>query len=156
MYPIYSPQVAFIDDGIVVPGTGGSHCITWCYGPGGYIVNPTGGLLGDSANIDNLILSPPLAWPAGHDGAILTFDVYHHEDLVAGVSPGIFYQWHVRSVSSANPDDLAQAPWEDRNFVYYDRGIYRNEVQGVSDLLVPGRTHVQIALRCLEYGWAVT
>ncbi|MEN8008549.1 MAG: hypothetical protein ABFS42_16185, partial [Candidatus Krumholzibacteriota bacterium] len=37
-----SPQVAFIDDGVVVPGTGGSKCINWCYGPGGYIVNTTG------------------------------------------------------------------------------------------------------------------
>jgi len=27
----YTPQVAFIDDGIVVPGTGGSECINWCY-----------------------------------------------------------------------------------------------------------------------------
>jgi len=26
----YSQQVAFIDDGIVVPGTGGSQCINWC------------------------------------------------------------------------------------------------------------------------------
>jgi len=31
----YSPQVAFIDDGLVVPGVGPSECITWCYGPGG-------------------------------------------------------------------------------------------------------------------------
>ena len=33
----YTPQVAFIDDGVVVPGTGGSDCINWCYGPGGYL-----------------------------------------------------------------------------------------------------------------------
>ena len=51
-----SAQVAFIDDGIVVPGTGGTHCITWCYGPGGYIVNNTGGLVGPDA-ITSLICS---------------------------------------------------------------------------------------------------
>ena len=39
-------QVVFIDDGLVVPGTGGSPCINWCYGPNGYIVNTTGGLAG--------------------------------------------------------------------------------------------------------------
>ena len=42
-----SQQVAFIDDGVVVPGTGGSDCINWCYGPGGYIVTTTGGLVGN-------------------------------------------------------------------------------------------------------------
>jgi hypothetical protein len=147
----YSPQAAFIDDGIVVPGTGGSHCITWCYGPGGYIVNPTGGLLGDPHEIDNLIVSPPVAWQDGYDGAILTYDVYRHEDLISGVSPNILYKWHVRSVNTGNPADLMQAPWEDRHFLYYGRN-YRSELQVVSDLLVPERTHVQVALGCIDYG----
>jgi len=34
-------QFAFIDDGLVVPGTGGFPCTTHCYGPGGFIVNPS-------------------------------------------------------------------------------------------------------------------
>ncbi len=150
-----SPQVAFIDDGVVVPGTGGTPCISWCYGPGGYIVNNTGGLQDEDDDIDNLLVSPPLIWPAGNGGAIFTFDVYRHEDLISGVSPGIFYQWHVRSVDSGDAADLADAPWVDRNFVYYGRN-YLSEVQNVSDLIVPGCTHVQVALRCLEYGWVFT
>ena len=118
-----SAQVAFIDDGQVVPGTGGTQCITWCYGPGGYIVNNTGGLVGPSAHIDNLLISPALAWPAGNDGAVLTFDVYHHDDLIAGVSPGVFYTWRVRSVATGNPADLEATYWEDReNSGYYGAG----------------------------------
>ncbi len=106
-------QVAFIDDGIVVPGTGGTSCITWCYGPNGYIVNNTGGLPARRAHIDNVIFSPVLEWPAGDDGAVLAFDVFVHEDLIAGVSPGIFYQWHMRSTVSTNPDDITAKAWED-------------------------------------------
>ncbi len=119
----YTPQVAFIDDGVVVPGTGGTQCITWCYGPGGYIVNNTGGLDGPDSHLDNLILSPVLAWPAGNEGAVLTFDAYAHEDLVASVTPGIFYAWYVRSAT--NPEDLATAPWRDRGLLYHGRG-YRS------------------------------
>ncbi len=147
-----SPQVAFIDDGIVVPGTGGTLCVTWCYGPGGYIVNNSGGLAGPEAHLDNLLLSPVLNWPAGNDGAELTFAVYRHEELTPGTSPGIFYQWHVRSTASGNPADLAAATWRNRNFVEMGTN-YLTQVELVSDLLEAGRTHVQIGLRCIEYGW---
>ncbi len=147
-----TPQVAFIDDGIVVPGTGGTACVTWCYGPGGYTVNNTGGLAGPDSHVENLLISPVMTWPAGNDGAIVTYDVYRHEELVAGVSPGIFYQWHVRSTNSGDPADLEGAAWQDRNFVYYGKS-YLSDVQAVTDLLEPGRTHVQMALRCIEYGW---
>ncbi len=147
-----SPQVAFIDDGIVVPGTGGTPCVTWCYGPGGYVVNNTGGLAGGpDDHINNLILSPVLEWPAGNDGAILTFTVYRHEEAVPGISPGIYYQWHVRS--AVNPADLPYAAWQDRNFVYRGGPDYIRNNFPVTDLLEPGRTVVQIGLRCIEYGW---
>ena len=39
-------QVAFIDDGLVVPGTGGSPCVNWCYGPDGWVFNVDAGLQG--------------------------------------------------------------------------------------------------------------
>jgi len=39
-----SPQIAFVDDGNVVPGTGGTMGLSWNYGPNGYVVNPVGGL----------------------------------------------------------------------------------------------------------------
>ncbi len=146
-----SPQVAFIDDGLVVPGTGGTPCVTWCYGPGGYIVNSTGGLGGPEAHLDNLVLSPPLAWPAGNDGAILAFGLYQHDDLYQG-GAGIVAGWQVRSVSSGDPADLATATWRSRGVLVLDTGYHRLE-ENVTGLMTSGRTHVQISLRCLELGW---
>jgi hypothetical protein len=146
-----TPQVAFLDDGVVVPGTGGSPCATWCYGPSGYILNCTGGLAGPAFHLQNLLVSPVLNWPAGADGAILTFTAYRHEEQIQHVSPGIYYQWGVRSATDAA--HLAYAPWQDRNYVYYGGPDYIRNDFVVTDLLEPGRTVVQISLRCVEYGW---
>ena len=60
----YTPQVAFIDDDVVIAGTGGSDCLTWCYGPGGYIVNTTGGLAGPAEHLHIALESPVMAWPS--------------------------------------------------------------------------------------------
>ena len=125
----YTAQVAFIDDGVAVPGTGGSHCINWCYGPGGYIVTTTGGLAGENEHIHNAIESPVMDWPQAKncvtpdpDGIILDFEVYQHEDLTAD-APGIFYTWSVRSAdtdgSAGGLQVITEQPWLDRNFVYY-------------------------------------
>jgi hypothetical protein len=59
----YSKLVAFIDDGLVVPGTGGTVGGPGNdYGPpGGYIVNNTGGLLG------SVVPHPGFGVLAGHD-----------------------------------------------------------------------------------------
>ena len=54
----YSNCIAFIDNGIVVPGTGGSFCQDWCYGPNGFIVSTTGGLAGPTSHIHNAVESP--------------------------------------------------------------------------------------------------
>jgi len=139
-------QVAFIDDGVVVPGTGGYLCTTWCYGPGGYIVNPEGGLAGPFFGIHNQIRSPILAWPSGgYDGAIYEFDVYRHETL-APTSPYIYYQWHVRSTASDNPTDIEAADWLNRNHIHYGGPEYYRGIKDVTDLMVPGRKFVQLSL----------
>lgn len=148
-----TPVVGFIDDGLVVPGTGGYLCTTWCYGPGGYIVNPEGGLAGPEDHIWNEIWSPILDWPgAGYDAAIYEFDVYRHETLSL-TAPGVFYVWHVRSVETGNPADMAGAAWYDRGFVYYGGPDWIRTSADVTDLLIPGRTHVQLALGVYELGW---
>ncbi|MFO7654798.1 MAG: FlgD immunoglobulin-like domain containing protein [Candidatus Krumholzibacteriia bacterium] len=151
----YSAQVAFVDDGYVVPGTGGTPCISWCYGPDGYIVNNSGGLAGPDRHLNVQIVSPVLEWPGGSfDGAILYFDVYRHEELGAfSVWPGMFYVWNVRSVNTGNPADLESAEWVNRNFVQYGGPDYIRHREPVTDLMVPGRTHVQIALEVTEFGW---
>lgn len=151
-------QVAFIDDGNVVPGTGGSDCINWCYGPGGHIVTTTGGLAGPEYHIHNSILSPVMPWPdPTFDGLTFAFDVYRHEDLTAD-APGIFYLWAMRSTDGSDPADIEDALWQDRAFVYYGGPDYYRPTWPLPDLMVPGRTFVQAKLEILElgyvWGWA--
>ncbi len=151
-------QVTFIDDGLVVPGTGGTPCITWCYGPGGYIVNNTGGLLADDTRdwfIHNRIVSPPIPWISGLDAATYSFDVYRHEELgPTSIWPGMFFEWEIRSTTSPDPMDLESAPWKDRNFVFYGGPDYVRFDEPVSDLLEPDPRWVQLALGVNELGWA--
>ncbi|MBD3220864.1 hypothetical protein GF314_06440 [bacterium] len=153
----FGPQVAFPDtpevgpDGFVEEFQAGQ---TWRYGPGGYIVNNQGGPAGPDFYINNLIISPAIEWPAGTDGCAINFNVFRHEELGAfGTWPGIFYQWHIRSVNTGDPADLEGASWEDRNFVYYGGPDYLSTGFVITDLLTNGRTHVQVGMRCIEYGY---
>jgi hypothetical protein len=148
----YSTQVAFIDDGVVVDGTGGYFCTSFCYGPSGFIVNPEGGLAGASAHIQNWILSPVVAWPANADAAYIQYEVYRHETMSGG-SPGIFYVWGVRSITGNDPAIMPAAAWADRNFVYFGGPDYIRDNQVVTDLLLPGRTYVQMSMGIYELGW---
>ncbi len=149
----HSPMVAFIDDGIVVPGTGGTQCTTWCYGPDGYIVNNTGGLAGPDAHIRNSIQSPIMAWPGGdYEGSDLSFDIWRDLNLTTW-APGIFFVWSVRSTNSTNPADIENSEWVDRNFVYYGGPDWFRMLQPVGDLIVPDAQWVQIELGIYELGW---
>jgi len=149
-----SPQVVFVDDGLVVPGTGGSLGTTWPYGPGGYIVNNTGGLAGPDDHIHNEVWSPPLPWPdLVLDKVFLSFDVYRHEALGDTlIWPGVYYTWSVRSTVDPAGEEGWTA-WQDRNFVYYGGPDYLRVTQDVSDLLGPGRQWIQVALGVYELGW---
>jgi len=149
-----SVQVAFIDDGVVVPGTGGTECVTWCYGPGGYIVNNTGGLMGEGYYLHNAVESPVLDWPEGNDAIRFDFDVYRHEELGDfGVWPGIFYQWGVRSTSDPVNDPIGEKRWSARGFAIYGGPGYFRHREVVTDLMQPGRVQVQVRLACIEYGY---
>jgi len=146
-------QVAFIDDGIIVPGTGGTLGMTHQYGPAGFIVNPVGGLGGPDHHLSNEIWSPPFGWPdPNQDGAILEFDVFIHEDLRVNQSPGMFGLWRVRSTDDP-AGETGWSAWRDRDYAYYGGPSYLRLVEDVSDLLLPGRTHVQIALGVKELGY---
>jgi len=149
-----SYQVAFVDDGVVVPGTGGSPCISWCYGPGGWIVNNTGGLLGPDFHLDNGIVSPPVALPAGSDGVDIAFDVYDAEhSWIPASDAGVFHTWRVRSTASGDPADLAAAAWRDRGILYQGRSVYERGGGPVADLLVPGACWLQLCLEVREWGY---
>jgi len=159
----YTPQLAFIDDDVVIPGTGGSDCINWCYGPGGYIVNTTGGLAGPAEHLHIAVESPIMPWPTAkeigdsdYDGIRLTFSAYRHEDLSAD-APGMFYTWGVRSAdtdgSAGDVQDITAQGWQDRNFVYYGGPDYTRAGDDVTDLMNQGRDEVQVQLACYELGW---
>jgi hypothetical protein len=155
----FTQQVAFIDDGVVVPGTGGSDCINWCYGPGGYIVNTIGGLAGPASHLQVNILSPVMHWPNdNYDGIRMAFDVYRHEDLSAD-APGVFYIWGVNSAdtdgSAGNGvQDLDTQNYLDRAFVYFGGPDYVRGDWDVTDLMNPGRDEIRIQLGVYELGWA--
>jgi hypothetical protein len=145
-------QVCFVDDGQVVPDTGGSPCVQWCYGPGGYVLNTDGGALGADGRLDNAVVSPPLAWPDGCDQSLVAFDVWRH-DLLTGQTPGMVYRWRVRSTAASDPAALADAPWRERGDVGFGPAAYVREEGYLGDLLEPGRRWFQIELEVYEFGW---
>ncbi|MFH1842383.1 MAG: FlgD immunoglobulin-like domain containing protein, partial [bacterium] len=149
-----SPQIAFVDDGNVVPGTGGSVGLSWNYGPDGYVVNAVGGLAGPSYHLHNEVWSPVLEWPAtpGYDGGFIEFTVFRHF-LLGPVWAGMFYRWGVRS-TAGDPEEIEDEYWRDRSFVYYGGPDCVRTRHVISDLLEPGRTYVQLALGIYELGWA--
>lgn len=150
----FSKLLAFIDDGLVVPGTGGTIGGPGNdYGPpGGYIVNNTGGLLGPTYHIECDLYSPIMAWPDPAKGGMsLAFDVYRHELLIANDTPGIFYTWGVRSTAGG---DINVAGWKSRNFVYYGGPNYLRSVNIVDDLIETGATACQVTIGVVELGWA--
>ncbi|MBU8869693.1 MAG: hypothetical protein KOO60_02350 [Gemmatimonadales bacterium] len=145
-----TPQFVFIDDGVVVPGTGGYPCTTHCYGPGGYIVNPEGGLAGQFECVASEIWSPVLTVPVGGwDSALFSFDHYVHAELNNG-GPFVLGLWHVRSTDDP-AGQTGWSEWRDRNFALWGDPRYVRESQNVTDLLVPGFTHVQLALGVRDY-----
>ena len=75
-------------------------CITWCYGPGGYIVNNTGGLAGTPwyTQRPDRVLGARLA--RRRRRGRIAFEVYLHEEI-SDTSAGMFYKWDVRSVGTA-------------------------------------------------------
>lgn len=150
-----SPVLAFIDDGDVVPGTGGSPCVEWCYGPGGWIVNPTGGLVGEEAFIHNLAWSPPIELPGDLvTGALFEFDLYIHNSFNFFVDSGVFVRWQVDSTA----DPTGQAGWSgprDLNFVYEGGPGWIRCAFEVGPLLVDHAQLVRIGLGVhqINFGW---
>lgn len=145
-------QVCFVDDGVVVPGSGGSPCFQWCYGPGGYVLHTAGGPLGQDGHLHNAVVSPPLAWPTDCHQAQVSVDVWRH-DLLTGATPGMAYRCRVRSTADADPAALALAPWQDRGELGYGDAAYVRHGERFGDLLAPGRRWVQVELAVYEVGW---
>jgi len=162
-----TPQVAFIDDGVVVPGTRGTECINWCYGPAGYIVTTTGGLAGPGNYFSNAIVSPVMAWPSAknagdpdYDGITLTFGVYRHHPVLPD-SPGIFYTFHVRSAdtdgSAGEPQIITEQSWRNWGYYFGKGPSYIRYHVDVTSKMNPGRDEIQVRLMAHEFddwwGW---
>lgn len=146
----YSSQVAFLDDGIIEPGTMGTSCVSWCYGYAGYIVNNRGGLCGSVGAVNNEIWSPILSVDAVPFDPIdihLSFDVYRHEPLSA-YSPGIFYYWRVRGFDSSGQP---LGPWEHGPYFYGEPG-YLRQYHDLTTYLEPGFDKIQVALGMIDLG----
>jgi len=157
-------QVAFIDDGVVVPGTGGTPCDSWCYGPDGWCYNLTAGLDGwgmDVAQIGwgnggvwNAVVSPPLSWPEGADAGELAWDVYAHmQTYECGVTT---YGWTVRSTTVADSTALDAAPWSPTRWSCLGSmpagpGYFRL-AKRLDDLLLPGTRWLQVRFEAYEGG----
>ncbi len=146
----YTPQMAFIDDGIVVPGTGGTQCTTWNYGPGGWGVTTTGGLAGSDYAIFNDVWSLPMDWPGGatggYDGCYYLWDIYNHLPM----DNGLTYKWSIRT--SRDGGLTWPSGWKDFNTYWYGGilGEYYVHGESVTSLLNAGRNKVQIALGVAE------
>ena len=147
-----TPVAAFIDDGVVVPGTGGYLCTTWCYGPSGYIVNPEGGLRGPDFHLRNEIWSPILQWPGSqYIRATLSADVYRHESLCS-VCPGIFFTPLVRT--TADPTGASGwTEWILYDYIYFGGPSWKRITSEWTGFWPEHPEFAQVSLLVWELGW---
>ena len=106
----HSPQWAFLDDGEIVPGTDGSYCEYdyWCYGPDNLVVNMHGGLLGPGNYLNNSVISPPIALPAGDFSELLiSLDAYLHNEINQTYFDPVYLGWVLESTA----DPAASSGW---------------------------------------------
>jgi hypothetical protein len=96
----FSAQWAFIDDGVIEPGTGGTTCRlgTGCYGPDSLVVDIWGGLQGSiQPGLRNHVTSPPIEIPIASgvpdlsgppvlvvSELTVSVDAYFHSDPACG------------------------------------------------------------------------
>ena len=162
-------QVVFFDDGVVVPGTGGTACGNWCYGPDGWVYNVDAGLFPGiglvsgpltppfwNSGVWNGVISPSLAWPEGTTSAQLAFDVYAH--MPTFECGFMTYGWTVRATGSADPEDLDLAEWAPTRWSYWNPetmpegpGYFRITGQ-LDDLLPMDVCWLQVRLEVIEVG----
>jgi len=149
----HSDQVVFIDDGRVHPETGGTEATAddrkYAFG---YAVNYTGGLtFNDSYHLRNSVVSPVIPWPdPGHDGARLGFSYMLDSFLIAGEA-GVCMEWMIRS-TDGDAASIESAEWQ-LSTSYYGGPYIGRRFWDVSELLVPGRTFVQVAIGANENGY---
>jgi len=159
-------QVCFVDDGLVVPGTGGTACGEWCYGPDGWVLNYTAGLQGHgvpgsplwqlNGGVWNGVISPILPWADAADAGELAFDVYAH--MLYYDCGMTIYGWGFRATSADDPDQLNSTDWQPTRWSFYNQetmpagpGYHRIAMR--LDGLLPADTRwIQVRLEVHEVG----
>ena len=144
-----SPQLAFIDNGVPVPCTGGSLGTTWTYGPNGYVVAAEHPCL-PTFFLRDAVWSPPIAWadaqgqllPEDHTSALLEYDVYDHLPLAAG----IVRTWSVRFQDRVTG---IWSPWRSSDFVAYSDTPISHRVSVRLD------PYVEVAPAAVQVGFGV-
>lgn len=153
----FSPQWAFIDDGIIEPGTGGTRCVqeSGCYGPDSLVVDIWGGLIDNIyPGLKNHVTSPliEIPIPTGLPDLpglvvgemILSADAYFHCDPACGA----FMALGINLLSTADPN--GQDDWfssSDMIYFVFDGPEYKRLNYAFSmDSLVPGALYVKMRI----------
>lgn len=125
-----SPQWAFIDDGVVVPGCGPTYCANglYCYGPQHMVTNITGGVGDGMEGMDCAVVSPPIPLHEENGWPVLSLDAYQHN----GRFP--FACWLLTAYFlDATADPFGQTGWAP----YWDGFLYGAEPGHYSRVCVP-------------------
>jgi hypothetical protein len=153
----FSPQWAFIDDGIIEPGTGGTKC-RWdigCYGPDSLVVDIWGGLQNNLIpGLQNHVTSPVIELPIATslpdlpalvvDELILSADAYFHSDPACGP----FMALSLDILSTADPN--GQENWfsSSQAIFFVPSGPEYRRISTVFSMgsLVPGALYAKIRI----------
>lgn len=151
------PVFAFLDDGTgpfnpdyTGTGTGGSTSPNWTYGvPGGWVLNPNGGISNGLLEIRNYLESPAIPWdlPGTEDdgpavvGARFRYTVWRHLVL----QDGFYYDWGVRARDSVSG---IWSGWANRNLGYWGGPDWVNAEHDVTDLLATANGPDAVQVRC--------
>ncbi len=153
----FSPQWAFIDDGIIEPGTGGTKCRldTGCYGLDSLVVDIWGGLQNNVfPGLQNHVTSPAIEIPLFTslpdlpalvvDELILSADAYFHSDPACGP----FLALGLDLLSTADP--TGQENWfsSSQSIFFVPSGPEYKRISRTFPLgsLVPGALFVKIRI----------
>ena len=141
----HSPQWAFLDDGLVVPGVGPTYCWVKCYGPDSLVVNHDHYT---DPGLGNSILSPPIALPDDWTGTLhLSYDAY--------IDPALCFPVCVTWGMLATDDPAGLVGWSETwdGLLYYRDGTYgRYEFPVPDDMVPPTSRHVRIKLQARHTG----
>ncbi len=139
-----TPQFAFIDYG-QIPGVGPSTSTEWTYGPGGCVVNSTGGIDSDPDTwLSNSIWSPVIELPEDMAGYELRFTVYEHMELFD--MAGMFWTWGVDS----SVDGYTWG-WAHHHYVYYGGPGYKRFATDLNGLVHPAARFMRIELSVFQW-----